>query len=69
MLVTEDGIGKLADFGVSARLATSAQRQQSIVGSPYWMAPEVITAPKARNRDLHFSQKKAVTVIVPMCGH
>lgn len=46
ILVTEDGVGKLADFGVSARLTTTAQRQQSIVGSPYWMAPEVIAAPK-----------------------
>jgi len=44
VLLTEDGEAKLADFGVSAKLLTSGQRQQSIVGSPYWMAPEVITS-------------------------
>ncbi|XP_031553888.1 serine/threonine-protein kinase TAO2-like [Actinia tenebrosa] len=40
ILLTEDGTVKLADFG-SASLASPAN---SFVGTPYWMAPEVILA-------------------------
>lgn len=40
VLLTEDGTVKLADFG-SAALAAPAN---SFVGTPYWMAPEVILA-------------------------
>jgi len=40
VLLTERGIVKLADFG-SASLASPAN---SFVGTPYWMAPEVILA-------------------------
>lgn len=40
ILTTKEGLVKLADFGV----ATKAQgpTEGSVVGSPYWMAPEVI---------------------------
>jgi serine/threonine protein kinase len=31
-----------ADFGVSAKLNQTCSKRKSIVGSPYWMAPEVI---------------------------
>jgi len=42
VLVTSEGRAKLADFGVSARLMHSDQKQKTVVGSPYWMSPEVI---------------------------
>lgn len=32
---------KLADFGVAMKL-TDAHAQESVVGSPYWLAPEII---------------------------
>ena len=41
ILTTKDGIVKLADFGVAAKLNDS-DKSNSVVGTPYWMAPEVI---------------------------
>lgn len=42
LLITKSGIVKLADFGVSAQLDHTAEKRYSVVGTPYWMAPEVI---------------------------
>eukprot|EP00916_Digyalum_oweni_P003190 GHVL01005740.1.p1 GENE.GHVL01005740.1~~GHVL01005740.1.p1 ORF type:complete len:252 (+),score=43.82 GHVL01005740.1:219-974(+) len=41
ILTTKRGLVKLADFGVAVRL-TENQKPNSVVGTPYWMAPEVI---------------------------
>jgi serine/threonine-protein kinase 24/25/MST4 len=43
ILVNASGKVKIADFGV-ARELNATKRKLSVVGSPYWMAPEVITA-------------------------
>jgi serine/threonine protein kinase len=43
ILMSETGKVKIADFGV-ARELNATKRKFSVVGSPYWMAPEVITA-------------------------
>ncbi|OLL22575.1 Cytokinesis protein sepH [Neolecta irregularis DAH-3] len=40
ILTTKDGAVKLADFGVATR--ATGLNDFSVVGSPYWMAPEVI---------------------------
>lgn len=40
ILTTKEGLVKLADFGVASR--TTGLREASVVGTPYWMAPEVI---------------------------
>jgi serine/threonine protein kinase len=42
VLITDDGHIKLADFGVSAELTNTMNKRKTVVGSPYWMAPEVI---------------------------
>lgn len=43
LLITKSGVVKLADFGVSAQLDHTAEKRYSVVGTPYWMAPEVIS--------------------------
>uniref|UniRef100_A0A8D0ERA4 non-specific serine/threonine protein kinase n=1 Tax=Strix occidentalis caurina TaxID=311401 RepID=A0A8D0ERA4_STROC len=42
VLLTLDGDIKLADFGVSAKNSSTVQRRVSFIGTPYWMAPEVV---------------------------
>jgi serine/threonine protein kinase len=42
ILLTDDGSVKLADFGVSAQLSNTISKRQTVIGTPYWMAPEVI---------------------------
>lgn len=44
ILVSSDGSIKLADFGVAAQLSDTTTKKMSMCGSPYWMAPEVITS-------------------------
>jgi len=39
ILISNTGI-KITDFGYSARLDNSRQKRHTIVGTPYWMAPE-----------------------------
>ncbi|KAL3320830.1 Myosin-IIIa [Cichlidogyrus casuarinus] len=44
ILLTDQGIVKLVDFGVSCRLKDALSSRNTIIGTPYWMAPEVITS-------------------------
>ncbi|KJE89802.1 TAO kinase 1 [Capsaspora owczarzaki ATCC 30864] len=44
ILLREDGVVKLIDFGASTQLKPGVSKANTFVGTPYWMAPELITA-------------------------
>merc|ERR1719431_7810 len=49
VLLTMQGEVKLADFGVSAKNKEDNQKRDTFIGTPYWMAPEVVSSETFRD--------------------
>ncbi|ALC38813.1 ninaC [Drosophila busckii] len=52
ILLTKNGRVKLCDFGLSRQVDSTLGRRGTCIGSPCWMAPEVVTALEAREPDI-----------------
>eukprot|EP01083_Nonionella_stella_P053827 142233_1 len=50
VLLNADGHAKLADFGVSAQLTSTISKRRTVIGTPYWMAPEVLRETEYNNK-------------------
>lgn len=50
VLLTEDGTAKITDFGISSRLANANDKMKTLIGTPYWLAPEMITSEAYTNK-------------------
>eukprot|EP01118_Nematostelium_gracile_P009644 TRINITY_DN3259_c0_g1_i3.p1 TRINITY_DN3259_c0_g1~~TRINITY_DN3259_c0_g1_i3.p1 ORF type:complete len:806 (-),score=206.07 TRINITY_DN3259_c0_g1_i3:15-2150(-) len=50
ILMNKKGEAKLGDFGVSRTTATTSGKKMTATGSPYWIAPEVMTSEDYNNR-------------------
>lgn len=69
ILITDKGQVKLGDFGVSGELTFTRTKRNLIVGTPYWMAPEVIQRSKEGYNAKADIWSTGITTIELLCGN
>ena len=50
ILVNSQGEAKMADFGVSTQLVSTFASKESVIGSPFWMSPEILQRNSHNNK-------------------
>ena len=50
ILLNNNGQVKLADLGVSAKMMSTYGFKESVIGTPYWMSPEILSENKYTNK-------------------
>lgn len=70
VLLTMEGGVKLADFGVSAKNKDENQKRDTFIGTPYWMAPEVVFCETFRDQPYDFKVGVRIFLLLPSkCRH
>lgn len=46
IILDSKGNAKLADFGVSTQLVSTFASKESVIGTPFWMSPEILSRNK-----------------------
>lgn len=52
----------LADFGVSAKNKYTLQKHDTFIGTPYWMAPEVVLCETFRDNPYDFKVNRVTDI-------
>lgn len=65
ILLTDSGAVKLADFGVAAQLTNTLSKRNTFIGTPHWMAPEVIQESRYDGKVRQFSLPLAAPIVSP----
>ncbi|CAD7079978.1 unnamed protein product [Hermetia illucens] len=56
ILITKNGEIKLCDFGLTREVDSTFGKRGTCIGSPSWMAPELVTAQDARTHEVYDSR-------------
>ncbi|XP_055376536.1 neither inactivation nor afterpotential protein C [Condylostylus longicornis] len=56
ILLTKNGEVKLSDFGLTREVDSTFGKTGTCIGSPCWMAPEIVTAPEKKETEIYDSR-------------